>query len=54
MSKIESQPNIGHGIRPLRDGEVDAVHGGTKNTGFRLLAQVLAELEQKEAQKVGK
>jgi hypothetical protein len=54
MSKMESQLDIGHGIRTLCDGEMEAVHGGTINTGFRLLAQVLSELEEKEAQKVGK
>ena len=52
MSKIVSRQHIGNGMRSLRDDEPDAANGGAKGTGFRLLAQVLAELESKEAQKL--
>ena len=52
LSKIVSRQDIGNGMRSLRDDELGAVNGGTKSTGFRLLAQLLSELESKEAQKL--
>ena len=48
MSNIETrQPEVRH----LRDDELNAVNGA-KGAGFRVLAQILGELENKQAAKL--